>query len=217
MKANRKMLILPAFLLMIIAVGGIVVYYWYANTYFVSTDDAAIQGDLVKATPQISGKLLEIDVKDGQSVQKSQIIARVDMGALPDINMDSSVVRAPISGIVLKKQGTIGEIVSPGQPLAIMVDPSVLYITANIEETKLKNIRLGQNVDVTIDQYDGVRFTGKVDTIGDYANSALAVIPTSTSGTFTKVVQKVPVKISLAKTNYKVLPGTNVIVKIHIK
>lgn len=217
MKSNKKMLIIPVFLLMLLAVGGIISYYWYNSTYFVSTDDSRIQGDLIKATPQIAGKLLEINISDGQYVQKGQIIARQDMGTLPDTSMDSSIVRAPISGIVLKKQGTVGEIVTIGQPLAIMVDPSALYVNANIDETKLKKVKLGQSVDITIDEYDGLKFTGKVTTIGDYANSALAVIPTSTSGTFTKVIQKVPVKISLPKNSYRILPGTNAIVKIHVK
>ncbi len=217
MKSNKKMLIIPVFLLMLLAVGGIVGYYWYNSTYFVSTDDSTIQGDLIKVTPQISGKLLEINIKDGQYVQKDQIIARQDMGTLPDTSMDSSILRAPINGIVLKKQGNVGEIVTIGQPLAIMVDPSNLYINANIDETKLKKVKIGQSVDITVDEYDGLKFTGKVTTIGDYANSALATIPTSNSGTFTKVVQKVPVKISLLKNNYRLIPGTNTIVKIHIK
>ena len=214
---KKKKILIPVFLSMILAVAGIVVYYWYNNTHYVSTDDATIQGDLVKATPQISGKLLEINIKDGQSVEKGQIIARQDLNTLPDTSMDLSVVRAPISGIVLKKQGTVGEITAPGQAIAVMVDPSALYITANVDETKLKNVKLGQNVDISVDQYEGSKFTGKVITIGDYANSALAVIPTSTSGTFTKVTQKIPVKISLSKTNYRLLPGTNAVVKIHIK
>lgn len=217
MKENKKKILIPVFLSMILAVAGIVLYYWYNNTHYVSTDDATIQVDLVKATPQISGKLLEINIKDGQSVEKGQIIARQDLNTLPDTSMDLSVVRAPINGIVLKKQGTVGEIAAPGQAIAVMVDPSALYITANIDETKLKNVKLGQNVDIIIDQYAGSKFTGKVITIGDYANSALAVIPTSTSGTFTKVTQKIPVKISLSKTNYRLLPGTNAVVKIHIK
>jgi multidrug resistance efflux pump len=217
MESNKKTLIIPVFLLMVLAVGGIIAYYWYNSTYFVSTDDSTIQGDLIKATPQIAGKLLEINISDGQYVEKGQIIARQDMGTLPDTSMDSSIVRAPISGIVLKKQGAVGEIVTIGQPLATMVDTSALYVNANIDETKLKKIKLGQSVDITVDEYDGLKFTGKVTTIGDYANSELAAIPTSTSGTFTKVVQKIPVKISLPKNNYRLLPGTNAIVKIHVK
>lgn len=217
MKENKKKILVPVFLAIILAIAGIGLYYWYNNTYYVFTDDATIQGDLVKATPQISGKLLEINIKDGQYVEKGQIIARQDLNTLPDTSMDLSVVRAPINGIVLKKQGTVGEIVSPGVSLAIMVDTSALYITANIEETKFKNVKLGQSVDITVDEYDGLKFSGKVINVGDYANSALAVIPTSTSGTFTKVVQRIPVKISLPKSNYRLLPGTNIFVKIHIK
>lgn len=139
------------------------------------------------------------------------------MGNLADIAADSSVVRAPISGVILKKQGTAGEVVTAGQPLATMIDPSDLYINANIDETKLKKVKVGQSVDITIDEYDGLKLSGKVISVGDYANSDLSVIPTSTSGTFTKVVQKIPVKISLPKNKYKLLPGTNTVVKIHVK
>ncbi|NMM64845.1 HlyD family secretion protein [Clostridium sp. P21] len=217
MKSNKKMLLIPVFILMLVVVGGIIAYYWYDSTYFVSTDDSTVQSDLVKVAPQITGKLAEINIKDGQYVEKDQIVGRIDMGSLPDTSMDSSIVRAPIDGVVLKKQGTAGEIVTAGQPLATMINPSAIYINANIDETKVKKVKIGQKVDITIDQYDGLKLTGKVTDIGEYANSDLAIIPTSTSGTFTKVVQKIPVKISLSENNYKLLPGTNTVVKIHVK
>jgi len=214
---NRKVLIGIVLLLMMIAIGGIVAYYVYNNMYYVSTDDSTIQGDLIKATPQISGKLVEINIDDGDYVQKNQIIARQDMGNIPDTSLDSSIIRAPISGIVLKKTGTIGEVLSQGQQIAVMVDPGKLYVNANIEETKAREIKPGQVVDIKVDEYGNRQFKGKVKSIGKYANSDLALIPTSTSGTFTKVVQKIPVKISLETANCELLPGTNAIVKIHIK
>lgn len=217
MKSNKKMLIIPVFILMLVVVGGIIAYYWYNSTYFVSTDDSTVQSDLVKVAPQITGKLAEINIKDGQYVEKDQIVGRIDMGSLPDTSMDSSIVRAPIDGIVLKKQGTAGEVVTAGQPLATMIDPSALYVNANIDETKVKKVKVGQKVDITVDEYNSLKLTGKVNDIGEYANSNLAIIPTSTSGTFTKVVQKIPVKISLPKNKYKLLPGTNTVVKIHVK
>lgn len=214
---NRKVLIGIVLSLMMIAIGGIVTYYIYNNMYYVSTDDSTIQGDLIRATPQISGKLVEININDGDYVQKNQIIARQDMGNLPDTSLDSSIIRAPISGIILKKSGTVGEVLSQGQQIAIMVNPNNLYVNANIEETKARKIKSGQAVDITVDEYGDKQFKGKVKSIGKYANSDLALIPTSTSGTFTKVVQKIPVKISLETTNCELLPGTNAVVKIHIK
>lgn len=78
-------------------------------------------------------------------------------------------------------------------------------------------MKVGQPVEITIDQYDSQKFTGKVKSIGEVANSALSLLPSSTSGTFTKVVQRISVKIELDDFNNKILPGTNAVVKIHVK
>ncbi len=214
---NRKPLIFGILIVIVIALGGIGFYYWYENAYFVSTDDARVTADLVSVTPQIQGKLLELNVEEGDTVTKNQILARQEMNSLPDASIDQSLVRSPISGIVIKKQGTIGEIWSPGQTLVSLVDPNKLYITSDIEETKLGKVRVGQSVDITIDQFSSQKFTGKVRSVGEAANSALSLLPSSTSATFTKVVQRIPVKIELNKFNSKILPGTNAVIKIHIK
>jgi multidrug resistance efflux pump len=217
MKEKRKVLIIGILVAIVLALGGILFYYWYENTYYVSTDDARVSADLVSVTPQISGKLLELNIQDGDVVTQNQILARQEMNNLPDSSVDQSLVRAPISGIVIKKQGTIGEVWSPGQTLVTLVDPNKLYIAANIEETKLGKIRVGQSVDITIDQYDSEKFTGKIKSVGEATNSALSLLPTSTSGTFTKVVQRIPIKIELDKFNNKILPGANAVVKVHVK
>ncbi len=217
MNEKRKILIIGILVAIVLALGGILFYYWYENTYYVSTDDARVSADLVSVTPQISGKLLELNVEDGDVVTQNQILARQEMNNLPDSSVDQSLVRAPISGIVIKKQGTIGEVWSPGQTLVTLVDPNKLYITADIEETKLGKISIGQTVDITIDEYDSQKFTGKVKSIGEATNSALSLFSASTSGTFTKVVQRIPIKIELDKFNNKILPGTNAVVKVHVK
>ncbi|EKQ51572.1 MULTISPECIES: efflux RND transporter periplasmic adaptor subunit [unclassified Clostridium] len=217
MNKKRKVLMIGIFIVMIGVLSGIGFYYWYNNTYFVSTDDARVDGDLIKVSPQIAGKLLEFNVEEGDSVSQDQILGRQDMTNLPDINVDQSIIRAPISGIVIKKTGHVGEIESPGQSVAMIVDPQKLYITADIEETKLGKVKQGQSADITIDQFEGKILTGKVKYVGKASNSAFSVLPTSTSGTFTKVVQRVPVKIEFDKNDVQLLPGTNAIVKIHIK
>lgn len=217
MKEKRKTLMILILVLMLVAIGGIGAYYWYNNTYYVSTEDSTVAADLVMATPQISGRLLELNVDEGQMVQKGQIIARQDMGSLPDTSIDMSLVRAPISGIVIKKQGTVGEIVSPGQAIATIVDPSALYVNANIEETKLEKVKPGQPVDIDVDEYSGTKLTGKVQSIGQATSSTFSLLPTSSGGTFTKVTQKVPVKIKLDKYNVKLEPGLNTVIRIHVK
>ena len=217
MKGKRKILIIGILLVIVVALGSIGFYYWYENAYYVSTEDARVNADFVSVTPQISGKLLELNVDEGEKVTKNEILARQEMNNLPDTSVEQSLVRAPIDGIIVKKQGTVGELLSTGQTLITLVDPTKLYISANIEETKLEKVKVGQPVDITIDEYDSQKFSGKVKTIGEISNSAISLLPSSTSGTFTKVVQRVPIKIELDNFDDKILPGTNAVIKIHIK
>ena len=217
MAEKRKLLIIGILITIVAALCGIVSYYWYQNTYYVSTDDARVSADLVNVTPQITGKLLELNVTEGDTVTKNEILARQDMNGLPDTSVEQSLMRAPINGVVIKKQGTVGELLSASQSCIALIDPSKLYITADLEETKIGKVKVGQPVEITIDQYDSKKFTGKIKSIGEVANSALSILPASTSGTFTKVVQRIAVKIELDDFDSKILPGTNAVVKIHVK
>jgi len=217
MNEKRKRIIYIILTVMVIAFASIGVYYWYKNAYFVSTEDAKITGDLVNVSPQISGKLLEMNIEEGDTVVKDQILGRQGMSNPQETNIDQSVFRAPISGIVIKKQGTVGEVISPGQTIAMIIDPNKLYITANIEETKLGNLKQGQKVDITIDQFATKTFSGRVKYVGQASNSTFALLPSSTGGIFTKVMQKIPVKIEFDKSDNTLLPGTNAVVNIHIK
>jgi multidrug resistance efflux pump len=219
MVEKRKKIILVIFVAMVVSIGGVILHYWYDNTYYVSTDDAKVTGDFVKVTPQISGKLLEFNIQEGDRFVKDQIIGRIEAVGMADTNIDTSLLRAPISGIIMKKQATVGEYeLSTAAPtLALMVDPEQVYISANIEETKLERISPGQLVDISIDQFDGRKFQGKVTSIGEAAISAFSLLPSTSGGTFTKVVQKVPVKINIEKTAVNLLPGTNAVIRIHVK
>lgn len=217
MNEKRKKVIYFIIFVMVVAFASIGTYYWYKNSYYVSTEDAKVMGDFVSVSPLISGKLLEINIEDGDAVVKDQILGRQGMSSSQETNIDESVLRAPIDGIVLKKQGTVGEVISPGQTIAVLIDPNKLYITANIEETKLENIKQGQKVDITIDQFSRKLFSGQVKYVGQASNSAFALLPSSTSGNFTKIIQKIPVRIEFDESDNTLLPGTNAVVKIHIK
>ena len=217
MNGKRKMIISLILAVMVVAFASIGFYYWHKNAYFVSTEDAKVMGDIVSVGPQISGKLLELDVEEGDTVIKDQILGRQGVSNPQETNIDPSVLRAPISGIIIKEQGTVGEVISPGQTIAMIIDPNKLYIMANIEETKLGNVKQGQKVDITIDQFANKMFTGTIKYVGQASNSTFALLPTSTSGTFTKVIQKIPIKIEFDKSDNTLLPGTNAVVNIHVK
>lgn len=214
---GKKNVVKIVLAIMVAVLGATGYYYWYEGAHYVSTEDAKVAGDLYRVGPQISGKLVEFRVNEGDQVVKGQIVGRQEMLNQPDSAIDTSVLRAPIGGVVIKKQANIGEVVAPGQTLAMVVDPKQLYISANIEETKLYRVQLGQKVDVTIDQFGDQIFTGQVSSIGQAANSAFSLLPSSTSGNFTKVIQKIPVKILVTDLKENLLPGTNAVVKIHLK
>ncbi len=217
MNGKRKVVIITVLVLMLAAIGGVGFYYYWENLNYVSTEDAKITGDLVKVSPQVSAKLKEFNLQEGQMVHKDQILGRQEANSLSDIAAETAILRAPINGVVLKKQGTVGEVVSPGQTLAILVDPAQLYVNANIEETKLARVKPDQQVDINIDEYPGKVFAGRVQSIGEATAATFSLLPSSTGGNFTKVVQKVPVKIVVTASDVKLLPGLNAVIKIHVR
>jgi multidrug resistance efflux pump len=217
MKQNRKQVIYMIAVIMVIAIVSVVLYYWFNSTYYVSTDDAKVTGTLVKISPSSTGKIVDLFFEEGDHVEQNQILGRLDVMNLPDQNVEQTLVRSPISGVILKKSCTVGEIISAGQIIAYMADPKQFYISANIEETKLKKLHSGQHVNIRVDQYKGKKLTGYVRSVGEAANSVFSLFPSSSGATFTKSVQKIPVHINIDPNQLILINGTNAYVKIHIR
>jgi membrane fusion protein (multidrug efflux system) len=111
-------------------------------------------------------------------------------------------------------------VVQPGQAIFSMFDNKHVWITANYEETKLRSIQPGQRVRISLDAYPGVEIAGKVESMGRSTASQFSLIPASNaSGNFTKITQRVPVKISILTTpaNVSTLPGLSAFVRIYSK
>ncbi|SHK18209.1 HlyD family secretion protein [Desulforamulus aeronauticus] len=214
---KRKKTLLMVSGIMIFVLATIALYYGINNYLYISTEDARVTGDIARINAQITGKLVSCDLEEGMTVHKDQIVARQEAPNQTDTALEQSLLRAPIDGVVIKKQGIMGEIISSGQAVGMVVDPAKLYIVANIEETKLNHIQVGNKVDVSIDQYGGKKWVGKVSLIGEASNSTFSLIPSSSGGTFTKVVQKVPVRIAVDAKDNQIRPGTNAVVRIHIR
>ena len=122
-----------------------------------------------------------------------------------------TVLISPARGVVAKKLSLAPEVVAAGKPVLFVVDTSDIWVAANIEEKHLGNIR----ATVTFDVLPGKTFRGRVRTIGAAANSKFSLIPSgNTSGTFIKVSQRVPIKISLQGDVSRLKPGTNAVVSI---
>lgn len=141
--------------------------------------------------------------------------------ALAAVNVvyDNATIVAPVDGTVAQKSVNAGEVVAAGQPLFTVVNYRDLWVNARIEETKIGKLAVGQYVEYTIDGYPGRGFSGKIYDIGNATNSVFALIPTeNSSGNFTKVTQRIPIKVSLPQDGNVVFrPGMSVIIKIHVK
>jgi membrane fusion protein (multidrug efflux system) len=109
-----------------------------------------------------------------------------------------TIIRSPIDGYVGAKNIEIGATVSPGQSLLDIVPRYGTYITANYKETQLGKIKVGQDVDITVDAYKGTVFHGKVQTIGPASQNTFSLVPASNAtGNFVKVTQRLPIRIIL--------------------
>ncbi len=134
-------------------------------------------------------------------------------------NLQNTRILAPIDGIVAKRWALTGDVVQAGQSIFSIYDLKNVWITANFEETKLAAIHTGEAVAITVDAYPGRRFAGKVKEIGTNTAAQFSLIPpNNASGNFTKVTQRVPVKIGIEQVDsgHQLLPGMSVEVKVKV-
>jgi len=114
------------------------------------------------------------------------------------LNLSYTEVRASVGGIVSRKAVEVGQIVQPAQPLLALVDLDEVWVTANFKENQLARIRPGQAVEVAVDAYGGRTYRGRVDSVSAATGARFSLLPPeNATGNYVKVVQRVPVKISL--------------------
>ncbi len=127
-------------------------------------------------------------------------------------------VTAPMIGMVSRKQVEIGQLVQPGQPLLTIVADTGVWVTANYKETQLADIRVGQPVDVEVDAYPGCDVKGRVESLAAATGAKFALLPPdNATGNFTKVVQRVPVRIAVTQgcgPEQPLRPGMSVVAHV---
>ena len=149
-------------------------------------------------------------------------------------------IRAPVIGVVDKTFVEVGEYVTPGQRLALVHNPDTIWIEANVKETEVRKLRIGQKVDVAVDAYPGegsidrvlsvvgiespdndnteLDFVGHVIAIGNSTTAEFALLPSpNPSGNFTKITQRLPVRIAIDQKDRKLRPGMMVEINIDIR
>lgn len=215
----KKAIALIVILGVVLIGGGIgAAYYYNEVANYVTTDDATVQGDLVNVASMEPGKLINWKVKEGETVNKGDVLGTVEVspanGKTPAVDVD---ITAPQTGTVIKSSAVTNQMVAPGTPLAVTADLNNLYVVANIDETSINDVRSGQTVKLTVDAFPGTNFDGHVDHLGYATNSVFSLLPdtNSSGGNYTKVTQRVPVVIKLDSYQGKLLvPGLNANVKI---
>lgn len=140
---------------------------------------------------------------------------------LARIALKNTEIRSPAAGTIAQKLVDSGEMVATGQPLFTItrdVDGSDISVIANLEETKIWRIEVGQTAEFTVDAYPGVHFQGRVVEIRAGTESQFSLIPAQQpSGSFTKVTQRIPVKIAvISDKGYRLSPGMSAVVRIDV-
>jgi multidrug resistance efflux pump len=208
-KKWKGRLALVLILTVLLAGGAYFGYQYYQdNVNYLSTDNARITTTLANVTPDIPSILERFMVYEGRRVTHNEILGWVYGG---------ESFRAPFDGVVVRAYARQGQAVSPMEPLAVIADLDNLHIQANIEETHIARVQIGQAVTVTIDALGRESFAGYVAGIGRVTDNEISgnAMFFNTGGNFTKVTQLIPVRIHLTdEVDLASMIGLNVSVRI---
>ncbi len=137
---------------------------------------------------------------------------------MAELSMDRATLTAPFDGLVVRKWVDPGTTLSAGRPVLTIFNPASLYVSANIEEKELHKVRVGDPVNISVDAYPSVKLKGRVDKVLLATNSQFSLVPAEgVSGTFIKVSQRLPVRITIENVPAIPLgPGLSVTVRIRV-
>jgi membrane fusion protein (multidrug efflux system) len=137
------------------------------------------------------------------------------------LNLEYTLIKAPLTGRVTKRTVEPGQVVAVGQPLLSVVNLDNVWVLANYKETQLTHVRPGQRVSLHVDMYPGKEFKGKVDSIQGGSGAVFSLLPPeNATGNYVKVVQRIPVKIVLEpgqNADHVLVPGMSVVPTIALR
>lgn len=184
-----------------------------ANRY-VTTDNAQIDGTQLTITAPASGTLTNWTVSMGSQLTAGAPVGRI--AAQTGYLQPQTLIKAPADGVVAVNNGVNGAFVPAGTSLAIAYNPDTVFVTARVDETNISSVKVGQQVDISVDAFPGTSLTGHVAEIKTGAAGVFSLFGQSnTTGNFQKVTQVIAVKVTIDdRRGLALVPGMNVTAKI---
>jgi membrane fusion protein (multidrug efflux system) len=163
----------------------------------------------VEQTKDVDAVIAMAEAKvQGARARVAELTAARDLAAL---DLSYTKVLAPQAGFVSKKNVTIGQTLGAGSPIAQMVPAKTMWVTANFKETQIGSMKIGQGATLEVDAFGGKHLKGSVESFSAATGSKFALLPPdNATGNFTKVVQRVPVRIKIENPPEGLRPGMSV-------
>jgi membrane fusion protein (multidrug efflux system) len=193
------------------------------------------EGDYERAAAQFRDHVISKEQFDHTQSEYEAAKARTRIAAaqaqtaaaqlgIVETQLNNTLIVSPMDGVVSKRWVMRGDVVQAGQAILSIYDLKNVWITANLEETRLSALHEGYTVAIKVDAYPRQEFTGKVMQIGSNTTAQFSLIPpNNAAGNFTKITQRVPIKISIDRTYgseshpIRLLPGMSVNIKVKVR
>jgi membrane fusion protein (multidrug efflux system) len=192
------------------------------NAQHAQSGIAGAQAAIQRDTANLASALKQVDLLKAEIAQANAALARANaLQGQAELNLGYTTIIAPIDGVVGNRTLRVGQFVQAGTQLMSVVPLAGAYVVANFKETQLTAVREGQTVDITVDMFPGQVVHGRVDSIAPASGQEFALLPPdNATGNFTKVVQRIPVKITLNGDSNALVtlrPGMSVIPTIETR
>jgi membrane fusion protein (multidrug efflux system) len=183
---------------------------------------ASAQATLIRDGANLTSAEKQVDLLKAEIVQANAALARAQaLQHQAELNLGYTTITAPIDGVVGNRTLRVGQFVQAGTQLMSVVPAGGAYVVANYKETQLTDVHEGQTVAIAVDMFPGRIVQGRVDSIAPASGQEFALLPPdNATGNFTKVVQRIPVRIALdtvSNSSIELRPGMSVIPTIETR
>ena len=183
------------------------------NAQAAQSRDAGALAAIERDKANIASAINQVELLKAELSQAVAAVARAKaVLRQAELNLSYTTIVAPIDGVVGNRTLRAGQYVQAGTQLMSLVPASGAYVIANYKETQLTDVKPGQAVDIEVDMFPGQAVHGHVDSLAPASGQEFALLPPdNATGNFTKVVQRIPVKIALDSASVELRPGMSVI------